>query len=56
MKIRNAAALLDEKNPQARVTCAMAKRFATDSCFEVTNEALQILGGYGYLKGKFVIY
>ena len=28
----------------------MAKRFATDSCFQICNEALQIHGGYGYLK------
>ena len=27
----------------------MAKRFATDSGFEIANEALQIHGGYGYL-------
>jgi hypothetical protein len=28
----------------------MAKRFATDACFEVANQALQLHGGYGYLK------
>jgi alkylation response protein AidB-like acyl-CoA dehydrogenase len=27
----------------------MAKRFVTDTCFEVANEALQLHGGYGYL-------
>jgi alkylation response protein AidB-like acyl-CoA dehydrogenase len=27
----------------------MAKRFATDTCFGVANDALQLLGGYGYL-------
>ena len=27
----------------------MAKRFGTDAGFEVANEALQLLGGYGYL-------
>jgi alkylation response protein AidB-like acyl-CoA dehydrogenase len=30
--------------------CAMAKRFATDICFNVCNEALQLHGGYGYTK------
>jgi alkylation response protein AidB-like acyl-CoA dehydrogenase len=30
--------------------CAMAKRFATDAGFEVANQALQLHGGYGYLK------
>ena len=28
----------------------MAKLFATDNCFEVVNDALQMHGGYGYLK------
>lgn len=28
----------------------MAKRFATDQCFETCNEALQLHGGYGYLN------
>ena len=28
----------------------MAKRFVTDKCFNIVNEALQIHGGYGYLK------
>lgn len=28
----------------------MAKRFATDQCFEICNEALQLHGGYGYLN------
>ena len=28
----------------------MAKRFATDACFEVCNEALQLHGGYGYIR------
>ena len=28
----------------------MAKRFATDAGFDVANQALQLHGGYGYLK------
>jgi alkylation response protein AidB-like acyl-CoA dehydrogenase len=30
--------------------CAMAKRYATENCFNLVNEALQLHGGYGYLK------
>ena len=30
--------------------CAMAKRYVTDSCFDVADRALQLLGGYGYLR------
>jgi alkylation response protein AidB-like acyl-CoA dehydrogenase len=44
-----AAAALDAKTPDATKLCAMAKRVATDTGFEVANEALQIHGGYGYL-------
>jgi len=50
LMIQNAAQLLDEKHPQATVHCAMAKRFATDVGFKVCNDALQLFGGYGYLK------
>lgn len=28
---------------------AMAKRFATDAAFQISSDAMQILGGYGYL-------
>lgn len=48
--VRLAAFKLDEKDPQATAYCAMAKRFATDVGFAVCNEALQIHGGYGYIK------
>jgi len=44
-----AAAKLDAKTPDATRWSAMAKRFVTDECFDVANEALQIHGGYGYL-------
>jgi alkylation response protein AidB-like acyl-CoA dehydrogenase len=44
------AASLDRAEPQAVMQCAMAKRFATDAGFRVANEALQLFGGYGYLK------
>lgn len=48
--VRLAAFKLDEQDPQATAYCAMAKRFATDVGFSVCNEALQIHGGYGYIK------
>ncbi len=45
-----AAWKLDNKTPDATRFCAMAKRFVTDTGFNVVNDALQIHGGYGYLK------
>ena len=44
-----AAAKLDSKAPDASKWSAMAKRFVTDTCFDIANQALQLLGGYGYL-------
>jgi len=48
--LRRAAASLDKGDPDATLHCAMAKRLATDAGFHVVNEALQLHGGYGYLK------
>ncbi|HEY9135374.1 MAG TPA: acyl-CoA dehydrogenase family protein [Pseudomonadales bacterium] len=48
--VRLAAFKLDQEDSEATSYCAMAKRFATDYCFDVCNEALQIHGGYGYIK------
>lgn len=50
LMVRRAAHALDTKNPKATQYCAMAKRFATDAGFEVANQALQLHGGYGYLR------
>ena len=50
LMVRNAADALDRKSPDATRLCAMAKRFATDAGFEVANDALQLHGGYGYLR------
>jgi hypothetical protein len=50
LMVRRAAQALDQKNPKAPQYCAMAKRFATDAGFDVANQALQLHGGYGYLK------
>jgi alkylation response protein AidB-like acyl-CoA dehydrogenase len=44
-----AAWKLDRKAPDATKHCAMAKRLVTDTAFGVANDALQLLGGYGYL-------
>ncbi|MBV1887102.1 MAG: isobutyryl-CoA dehydrogenase [Parvibaculaceae bacterium] len=45
-----AATKVDAKAPDATKHAAMAKRFATDVGFKVANDALQLHGGYGYLK------
>ncbi|WP_026380201.1 isobutyryl-CoA dehydrogenase [Afifella pfennigii] len=50
LMVRQAAAKLDAKAPDATMAAAMAKRFATDACFAIVNEALQLHGGYGYLR------
>ena len=50
LMVRRAAHALDNRDPQATKYCAMAKRFATDAGFDVANQALQLHGGYGYLK------
>ncbi|MFT6164296.1 MAG: alkylation response protein AidB-like acyl-CoA dehydrogenase [Zhongshania aliphaticivorans] len=48
--VRLAAFKLDSGDPEASTYCAMAKRFATDVCFTICNDALQLHGGYGYIK------
>jgi alkylation response protein AidB-like acyl-CoA dehydrogenase len=50
LMIHRAADALDRKAPDATLRCAMAKRFATDACCRICDEALQLHGGYGYLK------
>jgi alkylation response protein AidB-like acyl-CoA dehydrogenase len=50
LMLYRAAAALDAKDPAAPKYCAMAKRFATDMGFKIANDALQLHGGYGYLK------
>ncbi len=47
--LRRAAVALDERSPDATRLCAMAKKIVTDNSFKTANEALQMLGGYGYL-------
>ena len=48
--VRLAAFKLDNNDPEKTAYCAMAKRFATDIGFQVCDAALQIHGGYGYIK------
>ncbi|XP_043338946.1 isobutyryl-CoA dehydrogenase, mitochondrial isoform X4 [Cervus elaphus] len=50
LMIRTAAVALQEEREDAVVLCSMAKLFATDECFAICNQALQMHGGYGYLK------
>lgn len=48
--VRLAAFKLDNNDPEKTAYCAMAKRFATDVGFKVCDDALQIHGGYGYIR------
>ena len=50
LMVRHGARLLSEKAENYTMYCSMAKKYATDKCFNITNEALQLHGGYGYLK------
>ena len=50
LMVYRAANSIDNNDLNVTRNCAMAKRFATDVCFEICNEALQLHGGYGYLK------
>ncbi|MBC6980817.1 isobutyryl-CoA dehydrogenase [Caulobacter sp. 17J80-11] len=50
LMVHRGAWALDNRHPQATQFCAMAKRFATDAGFQVADDALQLHGGYGYLR------
>jgi alkylation response protein AidB-like acyl-CoA dehydrogenase len=50
LMVQRGAASLDRGHPEATMHCAMGKRVATDAGFHICNEALQLFGGYGYLK------
>jgi alkylation response protein AidB-like acyl-CoA dehydrogenase len=56
VKIENArnlclkAAWLKDNHQPITVASAMAKQYAADSAMEITTEAVQIHGGYGYVK------
>ncbi|XP_071527247.1 isobutyryl-CoA dehydrogenase, mitochondrial-like [Panulirus ornatus] len=48
--VRNAARALQDDHPDTVTLCSMAKYYVTEKCFKIINEALQLHGGYGYLK------
>lgn len=48
--VHTAARKLDAGSSDATVWCAMAKRFATDASFSICDDALQLHGGYGYIR------
>lgn len=50
LMVYRAADALDCADPQASMYSAMGKRMATDLGFKIVNDALQVHGGYGYLK------
>ncbi len=50
MMLWRAAHALDDGHPNKVELCAMAKLYVTDACFEVADQALQLHGGYGYLR------
>ena len=50
LMVHRAASSIDNGEPDVTMHCAMAKRWATEACSKICNDALQIHGGYGYLK------
>ena len=48
--VYKALALCDEEDPRMTQWSAMAKCFASDSAMAITTDAVQILGGYGYVR------
>ena len=50
LMVYRAADALDKAHPNAPMYCAMAKRLATDVAFQISDKAMQLHGGYGYLR------
>jgi alkylation response protein AidB-like acyl-CoA dehydrogenase len=50
LMVHRGAVALDGGHAEATTWCAMAKRFATDAGFQIANDALQLHGGYGYIR------
>jgi len=50
LMVYRAASALDENDSMAPMYCAMAKRLATDVAFQISDKAMQLHGGYGYLR------
>lgn len=50
LMVYRAADALDKQETHAPMYCAMAKRLATDIAFQISDKAMQLHGGYGYLR------
>jgi alkylation response protein AidB-like acyl-CoA dehydrogenase len=50
LMVYRAADALDKNDKKAPMYCAMAKRIATDVAFKISDKAMQLHGGYGYLR------
>jgi alkylation response protein AidB-like acyl-CoA dehydrogenase len=50
MMIYRGADMIDKGIANVSAACAMAKRFSTDMCSKIADNALQLHGGYGYLS------
>lgn len=50
LMVYRAAAAMDKEDPRVPMYCAMAKRMATDIAFRISDKAMQLHGGYGYLR------
>jgi alkylation response protein AidB-like acyl-CoA dehydrogenase len=48
--VYQAAAKADRDDPDLTFTAAAAKCFASDTAMRITTDAVQLLGGYGYVK------
>src|SRR5258708_32145664 len=48
--VYHAAALVDQKSPEVTRAAAICKLFAADTAMRVTTDAVQVLGGYGYVR------
>lgn len=50
LMVYRAATAMDNQDVNAPMYCAMAKRLATDVAFNISDKAMQLHGGYGYLR------
>ena len=50
LMVYRAATAMDKNDANAPMYCAMAKRLATDVAFQISDKAMQLHGGYGYLR------
>ena len=50
MMIYRGADMIDKGIANVSAACAMAKRYSTDMCSKIADNALQLHGGYGYLS------